>query len=179
MTSAMLGPQYGDIAGESFDSNDVNAAASQPAFQFADAQNVRESARKRSGTVDLLIFRVGRERFGVGLAAVDEVVAYPDVKPMPQSPESMLGMAHLRETLLPVHTPGPALGLALSAPRAVVVAKGRKGRKIGIAVDEAEGVTAFDFDGLTTTHASGIVLGVSTRGSLLAVVDIEALVESL
>jgi purine-binding chemotaxis protein CheW len=161
-----------------------------PVYQFADAQSVRDAARRRAGVIDLLVFRVGRERFGVGLAAVDEVVAFPAVKPMPQSPATMLGLAELRETLVPVYTPAAALGLPLDDPRAMIVARTRDGRRLGIAVDEAEGVLAFDFDALATTHASGLVLGVSSRGrepsglggvapSLMAVVDIEALVETL
>jgi purine-binding chemotaxis protein CheW len=148
-------------------------------YEFADAQSVRDAARRRAGVLDLLVFRIGRERFGVGLAAVDEVVEFPVVKPMPQSPATMLGVAELRETLLSVHTPAAALGLALDDPRAMIVARARDGRRMGLAVDEAEGVMAFDFEALATTHASGLVLGVSSRGNLLAVVDIEALVETL
>jgi chemotaxis signal transduction protein len=58
----------------------------------------------------------------------------------------------------------------------IVVARGRDGRRVGLAVDDAEGVMAFDFETLNTAAAQGMLLGISPRGSLLAVVDIEALV---
>ena len=46
------------------------------------------------------------------------------------------------------------------------------------AIEEAEGVVGFDFEGLMPpANTDGIVLGVSTRGGqLLAIVDVESLV---
>ncbi len=146
------------------------------AFLLADANGVREAVRRRSGVVDLLIFRAGGERFAVGLAAVEEVIDVPPVTALPQSPGTMLGVSELRGALMPVHTPGPALGVRLREQRKVIVARTRDGRRIGLAVDEAEGVQAFDFETLTPTPGQGMVLGIASRGHLLAVVDIEALV---
>jgi chemotaxis signal transduction protein len=145
-------------------------------YQLADAQGVREAARKRSGIVDLLVFRAGGERFAVGLAAVDEVVDSGAITEFPQSPRTMIGVSELRGTLIPVYTPGPALGVDISERKKIVVARQRDGRRIGLAVDDAEGVMAFDFESLVTSGAQGMLLGVSPRGRLLAVVDMDALV---
>lgn len=145
-------------------------------YQLADAQGVREAARRRAGVVDLLVFRAGGERFGVGLAAVDEVIDTGTITGFPQSPRTMLGVSEIRGSLIPVYTPGPALGVELRERKKIVVARGRDGRRVGLAVDDAEGVMAFDFETLNTSSAQGMLLGISPRGSLLAVVDIEALV---
>lgn len=146
------------------------------AYQLADAQGVREAARKRTGILDLLVFRAGGERFAVGLAAVDEVLDTGTITGFPQSPRTMLGVSEIRGSLIPVYTPGPALGVDIPERKKIVVARARDGRRIGLAVDDAEGVMAFDFEALVTTAAQGMLLGVSSRGNLLAVVDIEALV---
>jgi chemotaxis signal transduction protein len=147
----------------------------------ADAHSVREAARRREGFVDVLIFRVGGERFAVGLAAIEEVVDLPELRPLPHMPPSMLGVCDLRSALLPVYTPGPTLGVVGGTARAALVARpSAAGRRVALAIDDAEGVIAFDFDGLTApTTTDGVVLGVSTRGGrLLAVVDAEILVSA-
>jgi chemotaxis signal transduction protein len=146
------------------------------AYTLADAQGVREAARRKSGVVDLLVFRLSGERFAVGLAAVDEVIDTGTITAFPQSPQAMLGVSEIRGSLIPVYTPGLALGLAIGERHKIVVARARDGRRVGLAVDDAEGVIAFDFEQLITKEAQGILLGVSPRGSLLAVVDIDALV---
>lgn len=146
------------------------------AYQLADAQGVREAARRRLGIIDLLVFRAGGERFAVGLAAVDEVIDTGTITAFPQSPSTMLGVSEIRGSLIPVYTPGPALGVEVGERKKIVVARGRDGRRVGLAVDDAEGVMAFDFEMLNTSSAQGMVLGISPRGSLLAVVDVEALV---
>jgi purine-binding chemotaxis protein CheW len=146
------------------------------AYQLADAQGVREAARRRLGIIDLLVFKAGGERFAVGLAAVDEVLDTGAITAFPQSPKTMLGVSEIRGALLPVYTPGFALGVEITGNKKIVVARGRDGRRVGLAVDDAEGVMAFDFEMLNTSSAQGMLLGISPRGSLLAVVDIEALV---
>ena len=145
----------------------------------ADAQSVREAARRKGGFADVLVFRLGGERFAVGLAAIEEVVELPTLQPLPHMPPSMLGVCELRSALLPVYTPGPVLGVVGAGARAAIVARpSAAGRRVALAIDEAEGVIAFDFDGLLAPAAAdGVVLGVSTRGgALLAVVDAEILV---
>jgi chemotaxis signal transduction protein len=151
----------------------------------ADAQSVRDAARRRAGLVEILVFRVGSERFGVGLAAVEEVVDLPVLRPLPHMPPAMLGVCELRASLVAVYTPGPALGAQTSEPKSALIVRmpARADRRAALAIDEAEGVMAFDFEWLTDVRGDGnvgeggVVLGVSSRdGRLLAVLDAEALV---
>jgi chemotaxis signal transduction protein len=145
----------------------------------ADAQSVRDAARRREGYADVLVFRLGGERFAVGLAAIEEIVNLPELRALPHMPASMLGVCELRTALLPVYTPGPALGVVGGVARAALVARpSAAGRRVALAIEEAEGVVAFNFEGMTAPSTTdGVVLGVSTRGGrLVAVVDAELLV---
>jgi chemotaxis signal transduction protein len=146
---------------------------------MADAQTVRDAARRRSGFVDVLVFRLGGERFAVGLAAIEEVIDLPELRPMPHMPPIMLGVCDVRADLTAVYTPGPVLGVRGGATRHAIIARSATdGRRAGLAIEEAEGVVAFDFEGLMPpANADGVVLGVSMRGGqLLAIVDVESLV---
>jgi chemotaxis signal transduction protein len=145
----------------------------------ADAQSVRDAARRREGFADVLVFRLGGERFAVGLAAIEEIVDLPELRQLPHMPPSMLGVCELRSALLPVYTPGPALGVGSGTPRVAIVGRpSATGRRVALAIEAAEGVIAFNFDGLIAPSTTdGVVLGVSSRGGqLLAVVDAELLV---
>jgi purine-binding chemotaxis protein CheW len=51
---------------------------------------------------DLLIFRIAGESFGLRLATVAEIIRLPDLVRMPLVPPSLLGLANLRGTVLPV-----------------------------------------------------------------------------
>src|SRR6185369_12845258 len=76
----------------------------------------------RDGPERLLVFRVGAERFAVALSAVREVVDAPAVSRIPDAAPSLLGVAMVRDELMPlydarvildVEQPGTAPGAAL------------------------------------------------------------------
>jgi hypothetical protein len=53
---------------------------------------LRERARGRSGVVELLMFRIGTERFAVELSSVEEAIDLPDVHHVPEMPPAMIGV---------------------------------------------------------------------------------------
>jgi purine-binding chemotaxis protein CheW len=125
---------------------------------------------------ELLVFRVGGERFAMRVDAVEAVSELPGVNRLPTMPPHMLGVCELRGSLVPVYSPAGALNVPLGAPAVAIIAwVGRTetdaGRRVAIAVDEAAGVT--------TTHAArwggiggapgsdGFVRGVSAFGTEL------------
>jgi len=147
----------------------------------ADAATIREAARRRLGIADLMVVRVGAERFAIGLAAVEEVVDLPALRPLPHMPAGMRGVHELRGALLGVYAGGRPLGVAGADPRAdplvgLVARVSASGRRVVVAVDEVEGVLEIDFAELcdAPAGADAMVLGVSTRGpALVAVLDAE------
>ena len=141
----------------------------------------RERIRARLGVEELLTFHVGGERFATSLAAVDEAVEHPEVHRVPEMPESMLGVFSHRGRLVPICSPGRALGVELGVPEPTVLLFRSGDRRVGVAVDDVDDVIALD---LTTVRAApgiedpdGVLLGVVRQGTaLIAIVDPEAIV---
>jgi len=125
---------------------------------------------------ELLVFRVGRERFAMSVEAVEGVSEMPAITPLPVMTPDQLGVCDLRGALVPVYSPANALNVGLGAPTVGIIAwagqtDAAAGRRVVIAVDEAAGVTALhdrgwgDIGG--TPWTEGFVLGVSASGAEL------------
>jgi chemotaxis signal transduction protein len=145
----------------------------------APARVLRERVRARSGTVDLLLFRVAGERFAIDLAAVEEAIDLPPVHHVPEMPPSMLGVITVRGTLTPAYSPQSALGLALTdGASALIFKRGR--HRFALVIDDVEDVATLDLatlrDAPGAAESEGVLLGVvRQRDTLLAVVDAESL----
>jgi len=141
----------------------------------------RERVAGREGRAELLVFRVGGERFGTDLAAIEEAVDQIDAQPIPDMPPTMLGVFRLRERMLAVFAPQHALHVALECAEPSTIVMRTAHRRIGIAVDDIEDVV--DVDLATLRHApgvddaDGVLLAVAWRGAdLISVLDADALV---
>ncbi len=53
-------------------------------------------------TKQLVGFRIGEEEFGVDILMVQEIIRLPNITPIPNSPESILGMINLRGKIIPI-----------------------------------------------------------------------------
>jgi len=145
---------------------------------------LRERARARAGRAELLLFRVGTERFATALAASEEALELAEhpVHPVPGRAPARLGVVAVRGTLLPIYTPRAALGLEPSTtlPEMGLVYSAA-GSRVALAVDDVEDVFVADLGELcdapgAARGAMGVVLGVVRHGgALVGVVDAEAL----
>jgi hypothetical protein len=77
----------------------------------AGSPSLRDRARSRAGRVELLVFAVGGEWFGVELALIEEAIDLPVVRHIPEMPPAMLGVITVRSALTSVYSPATALGL--------------------------------------------------------------------
>ena len=142
-------------------------------------RSMRDRARGRIGSVEMLVFRVGRERFGIELAAVEEAIDIPPVHHVPEMPPSMLGVITVRGTLTSVYSPSVALGLPIDdGTSALIFRRGRA--RLAVVVDEVDDVSTLDLSTLRDAPAveagDGLLLGVVRRHeSLLSLVDADAL----
>src|SRR6188508_2000118 len=84
------------------------AAATAPKADVAETS--RQSAAGTNGT-QVLVARVGEEALGFRLEAVSEIIRVPRLAYMPFAPRSLLGLANLRGSVLPVVSLGRLLGL--------------------------------------------------------------------
>ena len=153
----------------------VPAAAGAP----TPARSLRDRVRGRSGQLEILLFRVADERFGIALAAVEEAIDSPPVHHGPAMPAAMLGVITVRGMLTSVYSPAGALGIALhDGTSALIFRRGRS--RLAVVVDEVDDVTTLDLsvlrDAPVLDTGDGIVLGVvRQRDALLALVDADAL----
>ena len=129
---------------------------------------------------DLLMFRVGSERFAVELLGVDEVLDLPVIHFVPEMPPAMVGVVNVRGALTPVYSPHGALGLPLAQSEAVLIFRHGGGR-VGILIDDVEDAISVDLRELRETPGTHeheeVILGVvQHEGALVAVADITALI---
>jgi len=141
---------------------------------------LRERARSRTGHVELLMFRVGNERFAVELLCVEEAIDLGTPHHVPEMPPAMLGVITVRGTLTPVFTPDEALGVAAVSKGAALIFRSDRGR-FALAIDDVDDVMTLDLaqlrDAPGIDGSDSLVLGVARNGSgIVALVDAEALI---
>jgi purine-binding chemotaxis protein CheW len=143
------------------------------------ASSLRDRARARTGTLDVLLFRVADESFAIDLSAVEEAIDIPPVHHVPEMPHAMLGVITVRGTLTAVYSPAAALGVGLHDGTSALIFR-RERSRVAVVVDEVDDVVSLDLallrDTPTLEANDGAVLGVVRQGdSLLALVDAEEL----
>jgi purine-binding chemotaxis protein CheW len=141
---------------------------------------LRERVRRRVGRAELLVFRIGRELFGVELIAVEEALDMPIVHRLPEMPPAMLGVFTLRGALVSVFAPQGALGVAYEDAATVVVFCGGE-RRVALATDDVDDAVTVDLrtvrDAPGVNAIDGSLLGIVHRGSdLIAILDADTLV---
>lgn len=143
-------------------------------------RSMRDRARAREGIVELLMFRIGGERFGVELLTVDEVIDLPVIHHVPEMPPAMLGVVTVRGSLTPVYSPHQALGLPLALRDAVLIFR-RGAVRVGILIDDVDDAIIIDLAELRETpgadQADSVVLGVMRHaGFIVGIVEADALI---
>jgi chemotaxis signal transduction protein len=143
---------------------------------------LRDRARGRAGVVELLMFRIGTERFAVELSSVEEAIDLPDVHHVPEMPPAMVGVITVRGALTPVFTPDDALGVRVEHRSAALIFRSPRGR-FALAIDDVDDVMTLDLaqlrDAPGVDGSDPVVLGVArSDASIVALVDAEALIEA-
>jgi purine-binding chemotaxis protein CheW len=142
----------------------------------------RDRVRERTGAQDLLLVRIGEERFAVPLESVDELVESPRLRHVPGAPPALLGLFTLGASLLPLYSPATVLGASPLREQVALVMRGGRSR-VALAVDDADDVISISLadviDAPRTGHHDDVVLGVIWRdGELLTLLDARAVVAS-
>jgi purine-binding chemotaxis protein CheW len=161
------------------DSTPVELAKALAAERALDAANA-DIEPATNNFADVLVFRIGSERFAVDLIAVDEVIDLPVIYHVPEMPPAMVGVVTVRGSLTPVYSPHASLGIPLAQSEAVLIFR-RMGTRVGVLIDDVEDAITVDLRELRKAPATdgddSLVLGVIRHeGALLAVVDADALI---
>jgi chemotaxis signal transduction protein len=142
----------------------------------------RDRVRARVGVADLLVFRVGEERFAIELRSVDEAVESPALRAIPEATAALVGVFSHRELLLPLYSSAAILGVEAGIGATALVMRSGT-RRVGLAVDEVEDVLHVDLTELRNApdddRADDVLLALMLReGVLIAVVDARALLSA-
>ena len=142
----------------------------------------RDRVRERMGVQELLVVRIGQERFAVPLESVDELVEAPNLRNVPGAPPALLGLFTLGQATLPLYSPATVLGASPVAEQVALVMRGGRSR-VALAVDDAEDVISVSLtdvlDAPRTGHYDDVVLGVIWHErELLTLLDARAVVSS-
>ncbi|MEO5816009.1 MAG: chemotaxis protein CheW [Gemmatimonadaceae bacterium] len=157
--------------------------AAKEAEQAAAADTTRPApvtAPSKADLAEVLVFRIGLERFAVDLLAVEEVIDLPVIHFVPEMPPAMVGVVTVRGALTPVFTPNASLGLPDAPSEAVLIFRRTVGR-VGVLIDDVEDAITVDLRDLRRAPEHSVddtvVLGVIRHGgSIFAVVDADALI---
>jgi purine-binding chemotaxis protein CheW len=132
---------------------------------------------------DMLLFRLGGEYFAIDLDAAEAVLELPPLERLPDMAGAMLGVAAMRDGLLPVYTPEAPLRVARAKATGVLVVLRSGERRVGLAVDDVEDVMTIEPSMVRrppVLDAGDTVLrGVARRGTeLVGILDADALVSA-
>jgi purine-binding chemotaxis protein CheW len=136
----------------------------------------------RDGPERLLVFRIGAERFAVRLSAVDEVVDAPQVRPLPDTAQRVMGLATIRGALVTIYDPRPLLNVTGDVNDAALLFA-RSGARVGLAVGGVHDTVVVDLAELRPAPGADVseklVLGVVKRDrDLIAILDAGVLVDT-
>jgi len=100
--------------------------------------------------LQLVVFGVGKELYGVGIEAVHEIVRVPDVTQVPDAPEYFEGVINLRGRIIPVIDLRKRLRLAYveRTKSARVLITENNGRIVGLVVDSVAEVLKLQPDAI-------------------------------
>jgi chemotaxis signal transduction protein len=159
----------------------VSTAGAEPDAAKAPSR-FRDRVRDRVGMQELLVVRIGCERFAVPLESVDELVESPRVRTVPGGPETLLGLFTFGDALLPLYSPASILGAEPTGEQVALVMRGGRAR-VALAVDDADDVISVSLanvlDAPRTGRHDDVVLGVLWHEQeLLTLLDARAVVAS-
>ena len=100
--------------------------------------------------LQLVVFNVGKELYGVGIDSVKEIVRVPDVTEVPDSPEFLEGVINLRGRVVPVIDLRKRLRLngAERTKSTRVLITGNSGSIVGLLVDSVSEVIKIQPDAI-------------------------------
>lgn len=141
----------------------------------------------RDGPERLLVFRVGAERFGVALAAVREIIDAPIVRRLPDAAPSLLGVATVRDELVPLYDARLVLeveAVSDGQPAGAALVFAVEGRRIALAIDDVFDPVLVEEQELRPMPGAGaadaIIRGLVRRaGDLVAVLDVAVLLDTM
>lgn len=142
---------------------------------------------EESGTLKMVTFRLGSDRYGVSLAVVREIQRAGSITPVPTAPDFVSGVVNLRGNILSVidirvffKLPGVVMG---EKTRILVVEEGDL--VVGVLVEKVDEIVDVSMEGVKPPLSldKGItedyIEGIAThRGEMLIIIDLEKILKN-
>jgi purine-binding chemotaxis protein CheW len=118
------------------------------------------SAARSSAELQIVVFELGDERYGLDIATVYEIIRHQPITAVPQAPAFVEGVINLRGRIIPVVDLRDRFGMvrgALTRASRIVVAEAA-GTRVGLVVDGVSEVLMVPADAIEPTPevAAGI-----------------------
>ena len=132
-------------------------------------------------TMQLVVFALGDEEYGVPIQFVKEIIRKPEVTQLPNAPAYIIGVINLRGQIIPIISLNSRfnLGVEMAAESKVVIVE-YGGITVGMEVNEVSEVLNLGGDkisaapAMATTIDSGYISGVGKlENRLLIILDVE------
>ena len=125
-----------------------------------------ESTEVATDGLEVLVWQLGGERYAIEIRYVFEAFPLTQITPVPGAGATLVGVANLRGTLLPVFALSQVLGLEHVISDLVrVVVLGRKGPEFGVLVDQVDEPTVVSEQALheapVESAGASLVLGLT------------------
>jgi purine-binding chemotaxis protein CheW len=132
-------------------------------------------------SLQLVVFRLGQEEYGVPINYVKEIIRKPDITHLPNAPEFVLGVINLRGQIIPILSLHQRFHIdALIDGETKVVIVEYSGLTVGMEVNEVSEVLTIADERISaappmaTTIDSGFIMGVGKlQDRLLIILDVE------
>ena len=119
----------------------------------------------------ICLIALGGEFFAIDLRHVREVFELESVTPVPGMPASLIGVANLRGTVVPLADLRPSLGVSLSATPKYVVVVRHGAQQVGILIDEVPEIRTIHPDDMLAASTRGMTDSRSFISVLLKIED--------
>ena len=111
------------------------------------------AAKSRTSELQIVVFELGDERYGLDIATVYEIIRYQPITAVPQAPAFVEGVINLRGRIIPVVDLRDRFGMSqgdlTKASRIVVADAG--GTRLGLVVDGVSEVLMVPTDAIEAT----------------------------
>lgn len=134
---------------------------------------------------DYLMFRLGKEVFGIDISSVVEIINPKEVHQVPQSSEYILGVITIRGEVVPLIDMRIRLGLTPEPEKERAVLIRSSIEKLGLVVDNVMDIASIDDDDIVSSPTlsrglpSEYLLGIATiNEQVVMLLDMEVLLTS-
>ena len=131
----------------------MTSAATLAAPPTAGGSATASGSRRSSAELQIVVFELGDERYGLDIAAVYEIIRHQPITAVPQAPAFVEGVINLRGRIIPVVDLRDRFGMAsgeLTRASRIVVAEAA-GTRVGLVVDGVSEVLMVPADAIEPT----------------------------